>query len=107
LPEKQVIWKAHFYGNKLVAQEHALNEAIISAPTHQLFLVIVFPRVLMQKATHSALPALRRPTTNFILKQKNLIYRLTPYSLRSILIVLIHSRASQELFPSEVSEICK
>jgi len=22
---KQVIWKAHFYGNKLVAQEHTLN----------------------------------------------------------------------------------
>jgi hypothetical protein len=32
---KQVIWKAHFYGKKLVAQEHTLNEAFISAPTRQ------------------------------------------------------------------------
>jgi hypothetical protein len=35
LAGKQVIWKTHFYGNKLVAQEHTLNEAFISAPTSQ------------------------------------------------------------------------
>jgi hypothetical protein len=35
LPEKQVIWKENFYGKALVAQEHTLNKAIISAPTRQ------------------------------------------------------------------------
>ena len=58
----------------------------------------------MQKATHSTLPALRRASRNFILKQKNLIYKLTPYSLRSVLIASTHSRTSQALFPTEVSE---